>query len=182
MKSGRSLKGSILVVLLGLIAWPGEVAASDHEVPEAVLHAPRGQQQEGGVSGFLWTSPTPTEPCPEGPHADVFEGPRKRPILVTPGKAMFVRFHKDDQPTTSDPSHPSAVDVSGPRGQIPYTLLPYAPEGQVIAWDARFKAPSSGRRPYNIFVQARWRDEHCQDFTQWVAWIFSVQKRRAANR
>jgi hypothetical protein len=177
------LKKFFLLSLVGIMAWPQGVEASDHEVPEAILHGPRAQRQEGGVSGYQWHPLSPggsLEPCPSGPfHADVFEGPRERPLRVTPGRPMFIRFHKDDQPSSSDPYHPAPVDISGPQGPIPFTLVPYAPEGQIIAWDAKFKAPRSGRRPYNIFAQARWQDEHCDGFTQWVAWIFNVQKRDA---
>jgi hypothetical protein len=91
---------------------------------------------------------------------------------------MFVRFYKEDQPSSSEAFHPSPVDIYGPRGPIPHTLVPFAPEGEIIAWDARFSAPPSGSRKYNLRAEARWIDEQCEGITQWVTWIFSVQKRQ----
>lgn len=174
-------KRVIPLVLIGLIAWPQGIAASDHEVPIAVLHGPRTQRQQGGVSGYQWHPLSPdssTSPCPTTPlHADVFGTPSDPPIRVRTGRPMFIRFHKEDQPSSADSSHPAAVDISGPRGPIPFTLAPHAPDGQVVAWDAKFKAPQSRSRNYEIFAQVRWVDEDCDSFTQWVAWNFTVKKR-----
>ena len=95
---------------------------------------------------------------------------------------MFVRFQKDEQPSTAEAYHPSPVDIRGPQGLIPYTLVPFAPEGEVTAWDARFRAPSTGARKYRLIAEARWIDEQCRSITQWVTWVFSLQKRPRANR
>jgi hypothetical protein len=174
-------KRVIPLVLVGLIAWPEGIAASDHEVPEAVLHGPQGQRQQGSVSGYQWHPLSPggsLEPCPaEGFHADVFEPPPSHPIRVRPGKPMFIRFHKEDRPSSSDPNRPEPVEIGGPRGPIPFTLVPHAPDAQVVAWDARFKAPRLGKRPYVFGAQARWTHEHCAGYTQWVAWRFTVKRR-----
>jgi hypothetical protein len=176
------LKKFFLLSLVGIMAWPQGVEASDHEVPLAVMHGPRGQKQQGSVSGYQWHPLSPEgslEPCPTGPfHGDVFEPPPSPPIRVRPGTAMFIRFHKEDQPSSSDPSDPEPVEIGGARGPIPFTLVPHARDGQVVAWDARFKAPQLGRKPYVFGAMAQWIDEHCDGFTQWVAWRFNVQKRR----
>lgn len=177
------MKRTVLLALATLFAWPAEVSASDHEVPEAVLHGPRGQRQQASVSGYAWHPLSPggsMEPCPanDGFHGDVFEPPPSPPVRVRSGKGLFIRFHKEDQPSSSSDPNSEPVEIGGLRGPIPFTLVPYAPDGQIVAWDAKFKAPRLGRRPYVFGVQARWTDEHCTDYTQWVAWRFTVQRPR----
>ncbi|MGH2691908.1 MAG: hypothetical protein ACRDHM_05345 [Actinomycetota bacterium] len=163
--SSRLLSSTLLVALLTMDTWPSGAAAGS-DFPRVVLHAPRGQQRIGALGTGRWGAPGE---CPPGVHLDFLEPPR-RPVKVRTGKPMFIRFHKAEQPST--------VELLGPRGRpIPFSLNPYDPDGTVVAWDAGFRAPRSGRRLYGIGTDARWPDENCPGFHQGAVWNFLVERR-----
>ena len=172
-------KRLLIAAFCALLALPSDAGASDHEVPRVVLHAPRGQKLVGALGKHNWYRQSPTDPsrC-EGDYApDAPFVSARPPLEVRRGARLTVRLHKEDEP--------ASMEVKGPSGPLPFTLRPYAPDGQVVAWDAKFKAPASGRR-YAIGVTGSWPHEDCTfpdagapPPTQYAEWGFSVRKRRS---
>ena len=172
-------KVALLIAGLAALAWPSAVGASDHEIPRVVLHAPRGQALTGALGRHYWFRASTSDPqsC-EGDYApDAPFVAARPPVEVRPGAALIVRFHKEDRP--------GIIEIRGPGGILPFTLQPYAPEGETVAWDARFRAPGSGGR-YSIAALASWPHEDCAFSsdtvggpppTQFAEWGFSVKRR-----
>lgn len=169
------MRTTLLLALATVLALPAQVRATDHEPPRTVLHAPRGQVQRAGISGYEWWPHTPSETdCPRGPqpHADVFGSPKKR-VEVRAGAPLFVRFHTPRQPESV------TIRSSTMSGPIPSTLVPHhSPEGTVVAWDVRFETPRFRRRDRSaMWADGRWMDVNCPDYRQWATWNFSLKRR-----
>ena len=169
MRTARRL----FVPILALSLLPLNAAASAPDLPNVVLHAPRDQVQRAGVAAVT---------CVTENNVDVWDAFQIGwpPVLVRTGAPLRIRFETDKQP--------SDVEILGPRGALPFTLKPYAPEGSVVAWDAEFAAPGrppqralqerNGRTYFPVVPRASWTDdEECPKGKQ-GEWGVSLRHRK----
>jgi hypothetical protein len=170
----RQAKWRVLVALALALSPLSGATASDHEVPDAMLHAPRDQIQKPGLGGYAWWPPSSADTgCPDGPqpHADVFGEPRGK-VEVRSRARMYVRLATSHEPTRV------VLRAKAPRS-LRYRLTPvYFPDGPVAAWDVQFRGPRfEGEDAADVNLYAEWPDESCPEYVQWAAWNITLTRR-----